>query len=125
MGKYAGLVAGYSSNAEVIKGKLNVIKLKYQNILNNFGVTKVDGNLEFHLAEGDYLTDNVVNTIDTSISDIESIIADIDGRISSLSAEANRLDELEAQRLAQLSNDNDDNNDDNNDDSTEGGTNDD
>ena len=98
---YKGQARGYSSDAEVIKTKLNTLKTKYQKMLDDFGVSKVNGNLQYTVAEGDYLTDNVVESLDSSITEIDSIIGEIDGRITAINNEASRLDTLADQEAAE------------------------
>ena len=99
MGRYAGQAKGYSANAQAVKIKLETIKQKYSALLDGFGVSKVNGELNYSVGEGDYLTDNVVENMDTTISEIDNLIAEIDGRVSDISAEANRLD-IEEEELA-------------------------
>lgn len=111
MGKYEGQAAGYSSNAEAVKVKLENVKQKYSALLDGFGVSKVNGVLNYSVNQGDYLTDNVVETIDSVISEIDGLIGEIDGRISDINAKATTIDqeEEEAARLAAEKNNDGDN----------------
>ena len=99
MSDFLGEANGFSSDAEKVKTILQKVKFDYQSVLDGFGVSKVNGVLDYSVGAGDYLTDDVVNNIDSEISNIDSIISDIDGRIAAVSKEARRLYDLEQEKL--------------------------
>ncbi len=94
MGKYAGQAGTYSSNAQVMITKLESLKQQFEGMLEDFGV---DGKGNFvdginPINDGDYLTEHVIADLTNALEDVNSLISNIDGRISSINAEARRLD---------------------------------
>lgn len=103
MSDFLGEASNFSSDAEKVKTILQKVKVNYQNVLQGFGVSKINGVLNYSVAAGDYLTDDVIDNVDSEISNIDSIISDIDGRVSAVSTEAKRLYDLEQAKLKEQS----------------------